>query len=442
MFDELHFSKFMDRVLTGTWFFDIHPPLGKLILAYGSAMFGYVPDRTFVIEKIGMQYPATVKFLIPRIISASFSTVTVPLTYLVARRLTISQPSAVLAGVMVGTDFLGIIEGRLILMDSQLLAFCQLSLICALELWRTPRTEKKKHFMLLTATGLMSGVALSIKHTALGTPGLIAVISFFGTVFLDEPLRIWECLYAAGVGIAFHAWTFYIMFNTLTHSGGKYDNFMQTNFQQTLIGNKLYNPSIKRQPFWKLFGYLNFRMVASNAAIKKRHSWESTYYQWVCNWRGVLYYVKTLEDGRSERIYLFGNPAVLWVVLFVVFVFSVFGVCMLRYRKEFFSGKRGRELQHSYAICGFLLAGWLCNLLPYMLVDRAAFIYHYIPGLFYGQLLTAASFDLLPRRTKYTLIVVFGTLMVTALVYWAPFIYSLPLTRDELSRRRWLPRWN
>ncbi len=432
----------MDKVLTRTWFFDIHPPLGKLILAYGSALFGYVPDPNFVIEKIGMEYPATVKFLIPRVISATFSTATVPLTYFVGRRLSISRISAILAAFMVGTDFLGIIEGRLILMDSQLLAFCQTALICALELWRTPRTEKRKHFALLTLTGLMSGVALSIKHTALGTPGLIAVVSFFGTVFLDEPLEIWECLYAAGVGIAFHAWTFFVMFNALIYSGGKYDNFMRADFQQTLIGNKLYNPHVQRQSFWKLFGYLNWRMVASNAAIKKRHSWESTYYQWVCNWRGVLYYVKQLEDGRSERIYLFGNPAVLWLVLFVVFTFSVFAVCVLRYRKEFFSGKAGQKLQNSYMTCIFLLAGWLCNLLPYMLVDRAAFIYHYIPGLFYGQLLTAASFDLLPRRMRLPLIFIFGTLMVAALLYWAPFIYSLPLTREQVNRRRWLPRWN
>ncbi len=422
--------------------FDIHPPLGKLILAYGSAAFGYIPDRSFVIEKIGHVYPKTVKFVIPRIISSTFSAATVPSTYLIARRLAISRIGAIFAAVSVLTEFLGITEGRLILMDSQLLFFCQAALFCALELWRTPRSERQKHFFWLSTTGIFAGTALSIKHTALATPGLISIVSFFGTTFLQEPLLLWECLYAAAVGLSVYTASFYVMFNALQFSGGKYDKFMPEDFQKTLINSELYDSTEVRKPFLQLFGYLNWRMVASNAGIKKRHTWESVWYHWVINWRGVLYYVKKEEDGLKSRIYLIGNPVVLWLVLGCVIGFVAGAIVLARYRKYAFEGTKGRALYNSTSVCCFLLGGWLCNLLPYVLVDRAAFIYHYIPGLFYGQLLSAAIIDFLPRKSRSVFVLIATIAMSTALVYWSPWIYALPLTDAEHAQRRWLPRWN
>lgn len=437
VFDEYYFSKFMDRMLSRTWFFDIHPPLGKQILAFGSAFLGYKPDTSFVIERIGEKYPSTVKYIIPRILTASFSTLTVPLTYIIGKRMNISKISSALSAFMVGTDFMGIIEGRLILMNSQLLAFSQVSLLCALELWRSMENDPDSFTELfwLTATGLANGAALSIKHTALGTSGLIGVISFFGIIFLPSgPLPLWKCMYAFLTAFSVYAYSFYTMFKQLINTGGKYDTAMGSEFRKTLVGNAAHNPDVKRQSFAKLFAYHNWRMVTGNAGIKKRHSWESTYYQWIINWRGILYYFKSNGDGTTSRIYLFGNPIVLWMVLAVCVMYVLTMVFILRYKRN---GSSPRAV-----LCSFLFAGWLCNLLPYILVDRAAFIYHYIPGLFYGQLLTGAVLDFLPKRIRAATVAASSIAMLAALVYWAPWIYASPLTKTQLTSRRWLPRWN
>ena len=41
----------------------------------------------------------------------------------------------------------------------------------------------------------------------------------------------------------------------------------------------------------------------------------------------------------------------------------------------------------------FAFIAWLCNLAPYILVSRSCFVYHYMPGLLYAELLTALWLD-------------------------------------------------
>src|SRR3989339_678217 len=55
VFDEVHFGKFISGYFTHEYFFDIHPPLGKLLI---SGM-GYITDFKpgFSFAEIGQQFP-------------------------------------------------------------------------------------------------------------------------------------------------------------------------------------------------------------------------------------------------------------------------------------------------------------------------------------------------------------------------------------------------
>src|SRR3972149_4832382 len=47
VFDEVHFGKFVSAYSTGEYYFDIHPPLGKLVIAGVAKLFGFAPDASF-----------------------------------------------------------------------------------------------------------------------------------------------------------------------------------------------------------------------------------------------------------------------------------------------------------------------------------------------------------------------------------------------------------
>lgn len=432
-----------------TGYFDIHPPLGKLILAYGGKLFGYRPDPSFIIKSIGDLYPPTVNFLALRKVSALFSVATVPMMYLVARALVLSRVASFFAAFQTLFCFLGIIEGRIIVMDSQLLFFSEVTLLSGLALWRS-RVGTSRRWVLLASTGVAAGLALSIKHTALGTPGLIAIVCFFGVHFLPEPLTIMECAYAGAIAIFTYSLPFYPYLTRPWSTGDKYDKFMRglPSFQRTIKGFETYDPDAKRPSFVRMLVYMNLRMLASNANVKKRHRWESDWYQWIVSWRGVLYY--TLREpknpdgtkGRKTIVYLVGNPVGIILVLASVGIFiglTVTAVRLRRYQKP--SSRNGFSMYNIYTGI-FLLSGWLCNLMPYILVDRAAFLYHYMPGLFYGHLLASLLVDFLPTKSRVVFVAIVCAALTAAFLYWAPWIYALPLTDKDHSALKLLPKWD
>ena len=51
VFDEVHFGKFVSSYITGRYYFDIHPPLGKLLIAAAAWYSGYDGRQPF--ERIG-----------------------------------------------------------------------------------------------------------------------------------------------------------------------------------------------------------------------------------------------------------------------------------------------------------------------------------------------------------------------------------------------------
>jgi hypothetical protein len=72
VFDEHHFGRFTNQYMRGTYFFDIHPPLGKLVFYLTAKIVGYDPDKCDY-GSIHTLYPEDCKFIYLRIVAGESS---------------------------------------------------------------------------------------------------------------------------------------------------------------------------------------------------------------------------------------------------------------------------------------------------------------------------------------------------------------------------------
>ncbi len=436
VFDEVHFLRFVKNYRDGQYLFDIHPPLGKLILATVSKLFCGYPKHH--LPHNGMPFGDTI-YLPLRITSALFGAATTPVLFLISRTFGLSLPSSILPAIAHALDNLSVVEARVVVMDAQLTFFMAASLLAALKLFGSKQGTKRRKFYLY-ATSVLAACAISVKWTTAVTPLLIAVVAIIGAPFARRPLLVPEMVSAGSFAIALYTIFFMIHF-WLLPAAGEGDAFMPFEFQQTLLNNTHYDPNARGMGFFTSFVYLNAEMYRANARIKTRHHWESKWYQWVVNQRGLLYF----DEPRMEltsRIYLIVNPFVSVAALFAVLatfamLFGVYLPNRILKRLEPYS-----KLHGFAARATFLLLGYLLNLAPYLEVSRCTFLYHYIPPLFYAELLLANFVDVLPPRLRKRVSLLCCIGFVVAFAYWSPWIYGTPLTKHgHKMRRLWGRHW-
>lgn len=118
VFDEFHFGKFVNWTLERKYYFDIHPPLGKLLLAGWGWLRGYEPVAGFNYDSIGAPMGSTLFFPL-REFSAFVGALTPVIAYDSCRLLGFHPSTASIVAFCLALDNLLIVESRLILVDSQ-----------------------------------------------------------------------------------------------------------------------------------------------------------------------------------------------------------------------------------------------------------------------------------------------------------------------------------
>lgn len=82
VWDEAHFGKFGSYYIRHLFYFDVHPPLGKILVAVAGWLSGF--DGNYEFES-GSDYPGNVPFVRMRIIMALYGIAMVPVAYMTAQ---------------------------------------------------------------------------------------------------------------------------------------------------------------------------------------------------------------------------------------------------------------------------------------------------------------------------------------------------------------------
>ncbi|KAJ1913674.1 Dolichyl-phosphate-mannose--protein mannosyltransferase 4 [Tieghemiomyces parasiticus] len=253
VFDEVHFGKFAAYYIRRTYFFDVHPPLAKMLIAAHAYLVGF--DGGYLFDKIGENYiERNVPYISMRAFPALLGTLLPVLSYLIMIESGYSVYTAFLVGMLIVFDNAMVVQSRLILLDTFMLLFLLGAVFFYIRFYKARYTPfTRRWWTRLALTGVCLGLVTSVKLVGLLTVGMVGVAvltDLWRLLDVERGLTIrqWSHHFAArAVGliiipVAVYVAGFYVHFAVLNRSGPG-DTYMSPAFQGSLLDNPLHASS-------------------------------------------------------------------------------------------------------------------------------------------------------------------------------------------------------
>ena len=384
-FDEIYHARTAWEQLNGVYPYEItHPPLGKSIIGLGIALFGMTP--------FGWRFSGTL-----------FGVLMLPLLYIFAKKLFGGRLAPTACTAMMATDFMHFVQTRIATIDTYAVFFI---LLMYLFMYLFISEEK---LVFLALCGVSFGLGAASKWTCFYAGAGLAVIWALWVIrgFRSGRLRfrdfVKNALFCVVFFIAVPCLIYYLSYIPYGVARGV-TNPLSPAYLKIVLDNQSY-----------MFNY-HSQLVAT-------HPYSSHWYQWLLDIRPILYYLDYLPDGRHISFGAFVNPVLCWGGLFALFVLGYLAAV-----------RRDRA-------SAFILIGYLAQLLPWVLVPRLTFAYHYFPCTVFLALALGRCFDLTERNDPRgrALVGGFVCLSLAVFVLFYPSLAGLPVEPGIL--RSWLPTW-
>ncbi|XP_053969988.1 protein O-mannosyl-transferase 2 [Anastrepha ludens] len=253
--DETHFGKMGSWYINRTFFFDVHPPLGKMLIGLSGYLTGY--NGTYPFEKPGDKYNGT-RYEGMRYFCTTLGALIMPMAFDTVYDMTHSHEAALISALYLIFDVGLLTLNQYILLDPILLFFMTASI------WGMAKVSNAtaagasytgRWWFWLVFTGTMLACTTSTKFVGLFAVMLVGLhtIHELWIIFGDLKKPILETIIQIVCrALALILWPillymlfFYIHLAVLNRSGNG-DGFYSSAFQSRLIGNSLHNASMPR----------------------------------------------------------------------------------------------------------------------------------------------------------------------------------------------------
>jgi dolichyl-phosphate-mannose--protein O-mannosyl transferase len=191
------------------------------------------------------------------------------------------------------------------------------------------------------------------------------------------------------------------------------------------------------------FDVLNLQgqMYVYQSTLKATHPFASPWYSWPLMFNPFNFATHvplwlesaSLPNGTQSTIVLLGNPALWWLGFAVVVGLTVFYVPKL-FRKNF----NLKENLPAIFIITFFFFQWL----PYIIISRVVFIYHFyvnVPFLCLGSAFIINKYW--SSKWAKILAIAYFALVVALFVLFYPVISGVPTSPSTIDSLKWFKSW-
>lgn len=356
LFDEVIYADFAIQTINQVPFFDIHPPLARMIFAKIAdsthESFTMIPTET---NRPFGNFP----YAMLRTFVAIFGILLPVIIYATGRMIGYRPHIALIPALFIIFDSALTLYARTMLPDTLMLVanFSGLLLILVAINAKVRRTR----LLAIILAGLLLGAAISIKWTALGFLGL-AILWLLIKRFWSYAVIIFSITFIVYVGV------FYANFKMFP-AGGQVQPIL-TGYDNTWVNQIVYPLGTDARAILKFIPEFQMQMFLSN--IDDKISSQIMSAQHPLSWptaRAIVWFWN--EPQSIKNIALIGN-SILWVASFFAILFEIGWIILSFYRNRRWPIDENETM---------LFIGYLANYIPFFFIDRSMFLYHYFPAL-------------------------------------------------------------
>jgi len=419
-FDEVFYPAFGLNYILGETFFSVHPPAGAYLISLSIYIYHLLPWAEPALSS-GVNIldldPVSYRWL-----NAIAGTAIIYVAYKLCMELFGKKHLALLAALFFALDGSLLVDSRFGLINVYLSLFGLLSVLFLLQYFKG-----KDNLTFLFIGSFLLGFTFSIKWNGLGfwlMSFLFVLFILFLTKYLKKEQK--KAL--------------------LSH-----EQRFKTNFLSIL-----FLPFVGYLIFWipDLFfngsdivdRHLQMASYHTDNIEQKSHPYSSSWFTWPIMLRPIAYYFSSQEvinaSGGSltvfNAVHLFPNPALTLLSSVAIFILSLNWVSSL---SKVISSK---AYDSDFVASAFILLGYYSNFLPWAVVSRSAFIYHYQASACFSFIALAYLLYKisLKEKVEYKVLYVFSmTLIGAAAIYWLPIQIGLDIPAGQFQSRMWLDSW-
>lgn len=391
MFDEVYHARTANEILNKTSLYEYtHPQLGKILMSLGIKAFGMNPFGW-------------------RFICAIFGCMFTMLSYFVARHVSGKMWIAVLTSVFFSLDFMHYTLSRIGTIDI-IIAFFLLAVFYSMymSLSKLERDlliindENRKRIykteaIYLLISGVLLGLAIATKWTGIyaGVGLAISFLVYFlqhYTNLTDIKKDIKHLRYLLVICVIS-----FICIPAIIYIMSFYP-FIYSSYDKNLVSQAI---------------NVSMSMLSYHQGVEATHPFSSNWYEWLWIKRPLLdavCYLKNTEGPLVSSVSTFGNPLV-WLVGTIACIFNAY---IWRVKKD-------RTAQ-------YFIISFLSMIIPWMMVSRVLFIYHYFGCVLLMIPLTANAIryiSIISKKCNIAMMIISGMLTIGAGIIFVMFFSQI-----------------